>query len=247
MQLYAFDRERRLIAAVQACKEINYYCMECGSIVRLRGGLHRQKHFFHLQQVVSCRQSAKSMPHIHTQKILQEAFAPGLIELEKRFHSIQRIGDAVHEELKIVFEIQCSPISFAEMNARNRDYASLGYQVIWILHDHQFNQWKVSEAEYFLETTHYFTNIDKEGSGEIYDQWAFMRGPVRKRRGEKVYLDITKVCPTVGAGFGREKWRLRVEGDCNPQGVMAKTRSIWGKIARVYWILFGTLLERASR
>ena len=247
MQLYAFDLERRLTAATQACKEKNYFCMECGATLRLRGGFHRQKHFYHLKQTVSCRQNGKSMPHIHIQKRLQDAFAPGAIELEKRFPPIQRIGDAVHEELKIVFEIQCSQISFAEMDARNRDYASLGYHVVWLLHDKQFNQRRVSEAEYFLETTHYFTNMDKEGFGEIYDQWALLKGPVRKKRGQKIYLDIARVCKTVGAGFGRGKWRVRVEGDCEPVEVVAKNRSFWGKLVRVYWLVFGTLLERASR
>jgi len=255
MQLYAFDRERRLIGATQAFKEIDYFCMECNRIVRLRGGLHRQKHFFHLQPSNACRQNGKGMPHLHLQKKIQDAFPPGIIELEKRFPSIGRIGDAVHEELKIIFEIQCSPITFKEMDERNRDYAQLGYRVLWILHDHQFNQRRLTEAEFFLKSAYYFSNMNKEGQGEIYDQFARVRGIVRKQRLSHLPLDISQVCVANGAGPSRENWQLRVKGDhldhCQafPEYAVtfaSKKKSLWEMVLRFYKIVFGTLLAKAA-
>lgn len=255
MQLYAFDRERRLIGAPQAFKEIDYFCMECNRIIRLRGGLHRQKHFYHLQPSNACRQNGKGMPHLHLQKMIQDAFPPGIIQLERRFPSLGRIGDAVHEELKIVFEIQCSPISFKEIEERNRDYAQLGYRVLWIFHDQQFNQKRLSEAEFFLKSAYYFSNMNKEGQGEIYDQFAHVRGTIRKQRLSRLLLDITQVCLTNGAGPSRENWQLRVKGDhldhCQAfpdyaAKLKGRKSGLVQMLVRFYKIVFGTLLAKAA-
>ena len=50
-----------------------------------------------------------------------------------------------------MFEIQCSPITAREIEERNSDYQSLGYQVIWILHDSLYNKGRLTAAEYFLQ------------------------------------------------------------------------------------------------
>lgn len=256
MQLYAFDCQRRLTFAANAKKEINYSCMECGAPLRLRGGFHRQKHFFHLQRKSACRLNGKSMPHILVQKAIQDAFPQGAVALEKQFPEIFRIADAVHEELKIIFEIQCSPISSEEVQKRNQDYGTLGYQVLWIFHDQQFNQKKVSEAEYFLRGAHYFTNMDKEGQGEIYDQYSVVKGAIRKRRLQKLPLNIAEVCPSKGGGPGREEWQIRVKGDHWDKvreddkyaALMVKRKlGWWSGVKRWYWIVFGMMLERAAR
>lgn len=191
MHLFAFDHQQSLVFANEAKKQTDYFCRECGGIVRLRGGVHRQDHFYHLSLTSSCRQNGKSMEHLQIQMRIQQQLAPGDGHLEYRFPQINRIADVVWENRKCIFEVQCSPISFDEVKQRQADYASLGYQVIWILHDAQFNQWRQSAAEHFLEDhPHYYTNIDAEGSGIMYDQFRFVHQGLSRLRLDPLTVDL---------------------------------------------------------
>lgn len=170
MHIYALDEKDQIIAAHQADKQKNYYCLECQSHVRRRGGFLKQVHYYHIEPNRLCRQSGKTLAHLQVQSYIQKMFPS--CELEKRFPTIQRIADACVEEERLVFEVQCSPISAKEVEERNRAYQSLGYQVVWILHDQLYNKNRLTAAEYFLqESPHYFTDINEEGRGRIYDQW----------------------------------------------------------------------------
>ncbi len=171
MQLYAYDHNKNLILAKLAQKHLDYSCFECGNIVRLRAGKYRQPHFFHLLPNRKCLLSQKSLNHIQTQCYLQKIIPAGSCFLEVRFPKINRIADAVWEREKLIFEVQCSPITKNEVEERNRDYESLGYSVVWILHDKRFNKKRACACEDFLQRNpHYFTNIDAIGRGFIYDQ-----------------------------------------------------------------------------
>lgn len=170
MHLYALDEKDQVIVVHEAQKQKNYYCLECQSAVRRRGGFLKQVHFYHLEPNRICRQSGKSLTHLQIQYYLQ-SMLPGSV-LEKKFSSINRIADVVDEKERLIFEIQCSPISAREVEERNRSYQSIGYQVVWILHDQLFNKSRLTAAEYFLqESPHYFTDMNEEGKGRIYDQW----------------------------------------------------------------------------
>lgn len=171
MQLFALTSENELVAASQAQKKQQYFCMECGKPVRLRGGEHRKDHFYHLKPDPACRQSQKSITHLQVQWYLFRLLNGEDVVLERRFPEISRIADVVWENQKLVFEVQCSPITKKEVEARNRDYGSIGYQVVWILHEKRFFRRQVSAAEVWLqEHPHYYTSFDSEGVGEIYDQ-----------------------------------------------------------------------------
>lgn len=183
MQLYARDHQGELVAASRARRQCDYACLECQGIVRVRAGVHRQPHFYHLHLNPLCRQSQKSMEHLQTQSHLQRLIGVEACRLEVPFPAIQRIADAVWDERKLVFEVQVSPISAAEVGQRTRDYSSQGYQVVWILHDGTFNQWRLRAAEqYLLHRSCYYTNIDVEGNGLIYDQYALRIGGLLHRR-----------------------------------------------------------------
>jgi competence protein CoiA len=169
MQLYAWDVNRRLTSASKAQKHQDYFCVECQGIIRLRGGLHRQKHFYHLKPDFSCRLSGKSMAHLQIQCFLQNHFPD--CHLEIKFPEINRIADVVWDSQKLIFEIQCSGISAEEVKQRNCDYKRMGYQVVWILHDNFYNQRRLTAAELFLRgSPFYFTSMDAYGSGIFYDQ-----------------------------------------------------------------------------
>ena len=131
------------------------------------------------------------MAHIQTQCYLQKTLPPGECLLEVRFPSIGRIADAVWTAKKLIFEVQCSPISSEEVHTRISDYATLGYQVIWILHDKLYNQTRLSAAELYLRNSpYYFTNMDKEGHGFIYDQFDLWIKGWRRYKMAPLTIDI---------------------------------------------------------
>lgn len=181
MQLYAFDHDQQLVSANQAQKQVDYFCLECQAKVRVRGGIHRQKHFYHMSPNQHCSLQGKSIEHLQVQCYIQNLFPDGECQLECRFPEIGRIADVVWAKEKLIFEVQCSPIYAQEVQGRIENYQSLGYQVVWVLHDQTFNQFRASAAEHFLQDhTHYFTNIDKDGIGEIYDQFSILHKGFRK-------------------------------------------------------------------
>jgi len=191
MQLIALDENRRLIHASQALRQQAYSCLECGSEVRLRGGKQRQLHFFHMEPNRICLQNQKGPIHIYVQHFLYENLPTGDCQLEYRFPQIARIADAIWISKKIVFEIQYSPISPAEVKARNEDYRKIGWEVVWILHEHHFNQYLITSAEEELRThTHYFCSFNALGKGGIYDQYQWIEEGKRKIRLDPLPINI---------------------------------------------------------
>ncbi|MBA3603786.1 MAG: hypothetical protein H0W50_09145 [Parachlamydiaceae bacterium] len=193
MQLYAFDIDGALVFAKEALRQVDYFCPECKGLLHLRGGLHRQNHFFHLEITPACRQSGKSAEHLHTQLYMLNLLPENECFLERRFPEINRIADVAWESRKIIFEIQCSPISVDEIQQRNQDYFSVGFEVVWILHDKRFNQRLLSGAEHCLHgLPHYFTNICESGEGFVYDQFSWVEKGSRLHRMEPLQIDVTK-------------------------------------------------------
>lgn len=197
MQFFAYDKNG-IIFSEDANKGKDYRCPECNGRLRIKEGFYKRKHFFHLYTSSLCRQNKKTLVHLTIQKRILEILPQGESFLEKRFPSINRIADVVWEPKKMIFEVQCSPITLHEVKARMKDYATLGYKVIWILHDARFNRKRLSAAEYHLRPDHaFFTSINEKGKGMIYDQYEVfslakrtqkgppqpinLRNPVRKR------------------------------------------------------------------
>lgn len=191
MQFYAFDEKKNLIHAVQAKKNLNYQCIECQTRVRLRGGIHRQLHFYHLDRKRTCGLNQKGMVHLQLQNFLAKNLLKDDVQLECRFPTINRIADVAWFSEKIVFEIQCSPISAIEVQQRNQDYQSQGWSVVWILHDQRYNQKYLSPAEKALrEHPHYFSNMNADGKGLIYDQFEIVEKSLRKIKMDKLVVDL---------------------------------------------------------
>lgn len=190
MQLCALDENEDIIFAYKAMKQKDYHCLECHALVRLRGGIHRQPHFYHSHPNRRCTLHSKGLPHLLLQYQLIKSLPSGEAEMECRFPEICRIGDIAWHAQKIVFEIQYSPISGDEILERNRAYGSQGYQVVWILHDIRFNQMALSAAEdVLIHSPHYFTNMNEFGEGVIYDQLCCIKNGIRTYRLPKVTID----------------------------------------------------------
>lgn len=191
MQLHAFDSKGQLTTARQALRQINYYCLECQQIVRLRGGPQRQCHFYHLEPTPFCRQHQKGAVHLQLQSYFFNYLPSGDCQLEYPFVSIHRIADVAWLSQKIVFEIQYSAISAEEVLARNRDYQQEGWKVIWILHDRRYNQNRLSAAELALGLSpHFFSNMDEQGEGMIYDQFDIWDKGLRRERLPPLPIDL---------------------------------------------------------
>jgi competence protein CoiA len=207
LQLFALNDDNELVLASKAVRQRDYRCPECHSRVRARGGESRTTHYFHLDDERSCRQSGKSMQHLQTQFCLQQAIPD--IRLELPFPSISRIADAAWEKEKIVFEIQCSPITATELRARNRDYASVGWTAIWIFHDDRYNKRKITAAEWSLRhIPHYFTNIDEQGIGEFYSHLADSKRGIRMETIFRRDVDFLRPCRIRNAvHFEEDGWR----------------------------------------
>lgn len=243
MQLYALNGHVPVLAS-EAVKQKNYHCPECHNLVRLRGGLHRQFHFYHLQARPSCRQHLKSLPHLQLQLHLKSLIPNS--SLEKPFPSIGRIADVSWDAQRIVFEIQCSPISEEEAKARCEDYSRAGYTAVWILYDRQFNRRNLSAAENFLRSRLcYFAH-----GTYVYDQIEVIREGTRLYRGPQLPVNLTlpafSETGEVAAFSGDLKSRpgrhqealLRLE-----KKITCKRRFSWKKLYLTY---FHALLEKFS-
>lgn len=179
MQIYAKDTQNRIITAQKALKSEIYYCIECQQRLAIRKSILRRPHFFHYHHNRRCKSSGKSFLHFQVQNAIKERIGEKKIILEKYFPEIKRIADICWEDKKVIFEVQCSFIMPEEIEARNKDYKKLGYQVVWILHDKKYNQRRISAAEKFLLFhPHYYTNIDIHKKGIIYDTLAGIKYPI---------------------------------------------------------------------
>ena len=192
MQLFAQDKGEP-VSSDQAIKGKDYTCFECKGVLRVKEGLYRRRHFFHMARSPLCRHSQKSLVHLAVQRRILEILSEENLFLEHPFPQINRIADVFWEAKKIIFEVQCSYISLKEVKERMADYASLGCRVIWILHSARFNRKTLSAAEHFLRPSHaYFTSIDENGKGIIYDQYEIFSLGRRIMRGSALVIDLKK-------------------------------------------------------
>jgi hypothetical protein len=81
---------------------------------------------------------AKSPLHRKIQIFLQKSYGGDDLYLEKKFPSLRRTADIVLMGQKKIIEVQTSLIGIKEMMERERDYRSLGFEVIWLLYDKVF-------------------------------------------------------------------------------------------------------------
>jgi competence protein CoiA len=194
MQLFALDSQGKCISAKKASKQIDYSCFECQSNLRLRRGLHRQAHFYHINPSPSCRQHQKGAIHLQLQSYFFDQLPHEDCMIEYHIPAINRIADVAWLSKKIVFEIQYSFISAAELMARNLDYRSAGWTVYWILHDSRYNQYLLSSAEMALtHFPHFYSNFDFQGKGMIYDQFDIRKGGKRIAKLPPLQISIQKI------------------------------------------------------
>lgn len=266
MQIYALDKKGNLLQAKEGSRRQDYLCPECKIALRIRGGQWRRLHFYHLHPSPNCRSNGKSLTHLQIQYAIQKLLIPEDVILECRFPEINRIADVAWPSKKIIFEIQCSAISREEVEARCRDYRSMGYCLVWILHDKLFNRFHLSDAETYLQSApHYFTNINAFGKGMFYDQFAWIKAGRRIKRYPRQPIHIQRVTffpngqvkdkQTAGQiPKERKKWPLAFAGDLFHRGMpysfLKREKRSWkrrlSKLAIPYRAVFHLLLEKTT-
>jgi competence protein CoiA len=122
--------------------------------------------------------------------------------LERPFIQINRVADACWEREKIVFEVQCSPITEVEVEGRMRDYRSIGYDVVWLLDDKRYNKRVLRPAEGLLRSLGaYYICIQQGWSSECYDQFEVFAEGRRAKRGKRMKIDLQKIERTPKKNF----------------------------------------------
>lgn len=183
--------------------------------------------------------------HQIVQLAIKKALTPQEVWIEKSFSPIHRVADVVWPAQKIIFEIQYSPISIHEVQTRNHDYQKMGYDVIWILHEHTFNRSYLTPVERFLRSqTHYFTNINALGHGEIYDQYAYIRRGRRVKKTPRYPIMLSQLShlKQIPRHFPQErrKWKYSFAGDLFHQTY----QTVKPPSLNPYRIFFQWLLEK---
>ena len=154
----------------------------------------KKLHFYHLETSPQCRQEGKSFEHLFIQQHIQN-ICGNMSSMEVSFPEIQRIGDVAWFPKKLIFEVQCSPISPLEVESRCKDYAKIGWRVIWILHDKRYHKRKVSSAELYLSSqTHYFASILDDQEVIIYDSFDPIKDGRRLQRKKPLFsIDLAHI------------------------------------------------------
>jgi len=204
MSLYAVDDDD-LISASDAESGKIYWCMDCFGPVKRRKGKSWLPHFYHLKAAPTCRLYSKTEDHCLAQIQLQKLFPEGTVQLERPFIQINRVADACWEREKIVFEIQCSPITEGEAMGRIRDYRSIGYEAVWLLDDKRYNKRVLRPAEEYLRRcSTYYLSIKGGLTSECYDQFEIFAEGIRVKRGKRMKVDPQKIRRMAKKTFNEE-------------------------------------------
>lgn len=206
MALYACG-EDDLVYASDAEKGKLYGCLDCFGPVKVRKGKGRFPHFYHLQASPQCRLYSKSEDHLRAQIQLQKLFPQGILQIERPFPEIGRVADLCWEKEKIIFEIQCSPVSLQEAQSRIRDYRTFGFRVVWLLDDKRYNRRILRPSEEFLRRRScYYIDIKQGLTSICYDQFEIQDGTRRLKRGRRLTIDLQKPIPVPNQVWEKERF-----------------------------------------
>lgn len=209
MALYACG-EDDLIYASDAEKGKEYGCLDCFGPVKVRRGSGKKgsfPHFYHLQPSPQCRLYSKSEDHLRAQIQIQKLFPPGIIQIERPFPEIGRVADLCWEKEKIIFEVQCSPVSLEEAQSRIRDYRTVGFRAVWLLDDKRYNRRVLRPSEAFLRShSCYYINIKQGLTSLCYDQFEIHDGSRRLKRGRPLVIDLQRPSQIPTAVWDKERF-----------------------------------------
>ncbi|MEZ5315210.1 MAG: competence protein CoiA family protein [Chlamydiales bacterium] len=179
------------------------------------------------------------------QKTIEKRLAPEEVWLKRYFSEIDRTADVVWPAQNLIFQIQSTPISVKEIKRQIDDYEKIGYTIVWILHASYYNFYYLTSVESFLRSyTHYFTNINSLGEGDIYDQHALVTWRQRLIRTPRYPINLSKISYFARMPSyltkERRKWKYSFQGDLFHQESHANPLSF----SKIYRFLFEWLLQK---
>lgn len=133
----------RLIEAQKVSKDTskksqaNFICPQCRQSVILKRGQYRIAHFSH-RDLSDCPYSESESAAHQAGKLRFQADISEIGHLafiERDFDAIKQRADVYVPDWQLVFEYQCSPISFTEIKRRTAGYQQVAADVIWIVGD----------------------------------------------------------------------------------------------------------------
>lgn len=132
--LYGKTKYGNIVSAVDAFKELDYYCPLCHQKLTLKQGLYKSAHFAHRGQ--NCNYKEETYAHYQAKYALgQQLKELGYcVQIEPYLKQSHQIPDILINN-KIILEIQCSTITIKLLQRRTNTYERLGYIVIWIIED----------------------------------------------------------------------------------------------------------------
>ena len=132
----AVDATGHLTLARHAQKQQVYYCPTCGQPLMLRRGQQKPAYFAH-QRACTPRAGGETAEHQQgKQQIMAWATSQGWQpQAEVYLPMIQQRPDVLVtiNSRQVALEFQCSALSLARLQERNRGYARLGIQPVWFL------------------------------------------------------------------------------------------------------------------
>lgn len=163
-----------------------FTCGECGGTVHLRTAKGRSPHFVHVRTTPACRLYSQTGRHLEIQLSLQK-WIPDLV-IEHPFPEISRVADLYWKKEKIVFEIQCSLLSDAQVQMRMHDYAQLGLQVVWLLDERLYFKRIYKQGERLMRTAGFYVGIPLRA----YDAWECPVDRWRRFRGPRFSVELNR-------------------------------------------------------
>lgn len=130
---FARDRDNQLVDALQAVQTGSYFCPSCKEAVHLKGGKYRRNHFAHVC-AKRLPQQYNNKEHLAIQEELRQWFQyfGYKVLVEQRHDDKGRRADISINQNMLCLEVQCSPITAAEIIARTADYRQIYANVCWL-------------------------------------------------------------------------------------------------------------------
>jgi competence protein CoiA len=188
MQIAIDSENNTEITAREALTGKDYYCIDCGAVVRSR----KRGPFASFHHFKPHKKNKTALEHTLIQQEIFKRLPKSCIEYP--IPHIKRKADVLDLEKKWVYEVQCSPISLKEVLNREKDYAKQGFTIIWILHDARFNKKHVGPAEHHIRSTQgcYFATCGEWGVSFLYHQEDLVIGSKRVKIYGSKPADLTK-------------------------------------------------------
>lgn len=128
--LVALDRENIRAMAKVAIKGQTYHCPECGKLVILKQGAINQPYYGHYADSGCEWGKGETERHYEMKMWAADTFSRFDSEIEAKLGNHRT--DCLLQKMKVVVEVQHTPISKPEWERRNRDYNNMGYAVLWV-------------------------------------------------------------------------------------------------------------------